>query len=189
MSEMFTKCNGFIVSGDPLVYADSATMTGQGTVSEPFGVKSTDLFVQEPLYTGVSGNSAYIGWNNETVLWSGSLTVGNTAQMLEPVSAFESYKIYLLGYERKLKVVNEFWTDGASTGNEPYKVNPIIFQAGGSFFTINAGDCKWNTTWDNLQYVTGYNKWMPYTGSTWNQIDTNTNSPTIIKIVGINRKV
>lgn len=64
MSEMFTKCNGFIVSGDPLVYADSATMTGQGTVSEPFGVKSTDLFVQEPLYTGTSGNSAYIGFDS-----------------------------------------------------------------------------------------------------------------------------
>lgn len=126
--------------------------------------------------------------NDETVLWSGALTVGNTAQMTEPVSAFERYKFYLLGYERKLKVADEFWTDGASTGNEPYKVNPIIFQAGAGFFTINAGDCKWNTTWDNLQYVSGYNKWMPFTGSTWNQIDTNTNSPTIVKIVGINRK-
>ena len=125
--------------------------------------------------------------NDETLLWSGALTVGNTAQMAEPVSAFESYKLYLIGYERKLKVVNEFWTDGSSTGNEPYKVNPIIFQAGGGFFTINAGDCIWNTTWDNLQYVTGYNKWMPYTESTWNQMDTS-NSPTIVKIIGINRK-
>lgn len=125
--------------------------------------------------------------NDETVLWSGALTVGNTAQMAEPVSAFESYKFYLLGHERYLKVVNEFWSDGSSTGNEPYKVNPIIFQAGDGFFTINAGDCKWNTTWDNLQYITGYNKWMPYNGSTWNQINTNTDSPTIVKIVGINR--
>lgn len=125
--------------------------------------------------------------NDETVLWSGALTVGNTAQMTEPVTAFESYKFYLLGYERKLKVVNEFWTDGASTGNEPYKVNPIIFQVGPGFFTINAGDCKWNASWDNLQYVTGYNKWMPFNSSTWNQINTNTDSPTIVKIVGLNR--
>jgi hypothetical protein len=124
---------------------------------------------------------------NETVLWSGALTVGNTAQMSEPVSAFESYKFYLLGHERYLKTVNEFWTEGSTAGNEPYKVCPIIFQAGNGFFTINAGDCKWNTTWDNLQYVTGYNKWMPYTGSTWNQINENIDSPTIIKIVGINR--
>ena len=134
-----------------------------------------------------SAGTVRIG-NDETVLWSGTLTVGNTAQMTEPVSAFERYKFYLLGYERKLKVVNEFWTDGSSAGNEPYKVNPIIFQAGAGFFTINAGDCKWNTTWDNLQYVAGYNKWMPFNNSTWNQINTNTDSPTIVKIVGINRK-
>lgn len=147
----------------------------QGTVATSAGIVG-DGSTQNPLRA------------DETVLWSGALTVGNTAQMTEPVSAFERYKFYLLGYERKLKVVDEFWTDGASTGNEPYKVNPIIFQVGADFFTINAGDCKWNTTWDNLQYVTGYNKWMPYTGSTWNQINRNTDSPTIVKIVGINRK-
>lgn len=134
-----------------------------------------------------SAGTVRIG-NDETVLWSGALTVGNTAQMTEPVSAFERYKFYLLGYERKLKVVDEFWTDGASTGNEPYKVCPMIFQAGAGFFTINAGDCKWNTTWDNLQYIAGYNKWMPFNNSTWNQINTDTDSPTIVKIVGINRK-
>ena len=90
MSEMFTKCNGFIVSGDPLVYADSATMTGQGTVSEPFGVKSTDLFVQKPLYTGVSGNSAYIGWNNETILWSGD---ASAFSLSEAATGFDNLQI------------------------------------------------------------------------------------------------
>lgn len=152
-------------------------------------IDAKKLYVQEPLFTANSGDAVYVGWRpDETVLWSGTLTVGNTAQMSEPVSAFERYKFYLLGYERKLKVINEFWTDGSSAGNEPYKVNPIIFQAGAGFFTINAGDCKWNTTWDNLQYVAGYNKWMPFNNSTWNQINTNTDSPTITKIVGINRK-
>ena len=124
---------------------------------------------------------------DETVLWSGALTVGNTAHLSEPITAFERYKFYLLGHERYLKVVNEFWTDGSSAGNEPYKVNPVIFQAGAGFFTINAGDCKWNTTWDNLEYVAGYNKWMPYNSSNWNQINTDTDSPIIVKIVGINR--
>lgn len=151
---------------DPVVNHDN-TLSGNGTSASPLGVV--------PGY-------------NETVLWSGNLTVGNSAQMTEPVSAFERYKFYLLGYERKLKTVDEFWTDGASTGNEPYKVNSIIFQVGDGFFTINAGDCKWNASWNNLQYVTGYNKWMPFTGSAWNQINTNTDSPTIVKIVGINRK-
>lgn len=97
MSEMFTKCNGFIVSGDPLVYADSATMTGQGTVSEPFGVKSTVLFVQEPLYTGTSGNSAYIGWNNETVLWSG-ISTGSAPvfDLSGNISDFEYIEFYAI---------------------------------------------------------------------------------------------
>ena len=97
MSEMFTKCNGFIVSGDPLVYADSATMTGQGTVSEPFGVKNIDLFVQSPLYTGTSGNSAYIGWNNETVLWDGNGTAATSAALNEAITNFE-YLGFVLGY-------------------------------------------------------------------------------------------
>ena len=98
MSEMFTKCNGFIVSGDPLVYADSATMTGQGTVSEPFGVKSTDLFVQEPLYTGTSGNSAYIGWNNETVLFDAGLISNHTsaATLSEPLSGFDKIEVRMV---------------------------------------------------------------------------------------------
>lgn len=97
MSEMFTKCNGFIVSGDPLVYADSATMTGQGTVSEPFGVKSTDLFVQEPLYTGTSGNSAYIGWNNETVLWEAGDIANRTSActLSESLKNFEHVDVWL----------------------------------------------------------------------------------------------
>ena len=75
MSEMFTKIGGYIASGDPLVYSDSATMTGNGTVASPFGVNKTDMFVQSPLFTGTSGEgsatSAYIGFSgyNETVLW------------------------------------------------------------------------------------------------------------------------
>jgi len=73
MSEMFTKIGGYIASGDPLVYSDSATMTGDGTVASPFGIKASDLYVQEPLFTGTSGTSAYIGWRpDETVLWSGN---------------------------------------------------------------------------------------------------------------------
>lgn len=95
MSEMFTKCNGFIVSGDPLVYADSATMTGQGTVSEPFGVKSTEFFVQDPLYIGTSGNSAYIGLTqiDSTVLYNGILT--SAAQLSEPMTNFEKIELQL----------------------------------------------------------------------------------------------
>lgn len=158
--------NNFLLATQQEVSHDN-TLSGNGTEESPLGVV--------PGY-------------NETVLWSGTLTVGNSAIMSEPVSGFERYKIYLLGYERKLKVVDEFWTDGSSSGNEPYKVCPIVFQAGSGFFTINASDCKWNESWNTLQYVTGYNKWMPSNSSTWYWIDADTNSPTITKVVGINRK-
>ena len=96
MSEIFTKIGGYIASGDPLVYADSATMTGDGTVASPFGVNKMDMFVQSPLFTGTSGEgdntSAYIGWNNETVLWTQDGTFdgpGKTLTFAEPASAFE----------------------------------------------------------------------------------------------------
>ena len=97
MSEMFTKIGGYIASGDALVYADSATMTGNGTFSEPFGVKSTDLYVQEPLFTGISGNSAYIGWNNEAVLFKSTDASGSTAEVItlnESYNNFDKLRIY-----------------------------------------------------------------------------------------------
>lgn len=103
MSEIFTKIGGFVASGDAMVYADSATMTGDGTVASPFGVNKMDMFVQAPLFTGTSGEgdntSAYIGCSgyNETVLFSGDVSPnGQTvvAQLSEPISAFDEYEVH-----------------------------------------------------------------------------------------------
>lgn len=67
MSETFTKIGGYIASGDALVYGDANTISGSGTVADPFGVKTQQLFVQAPLFTGTSGEgsatSGYIGCN------------------------------------------------------------------------------------------------------------------------------
>lgn len=82
MSETFTKIGGYIASGDAMVYADSATMTGDGTVQNPFGVKASQLYVQEPLYYGQSGTSGYIGWRpDETVIYSGNYDLSTTGQI------------------------------------------------------------------------------------------------------------
>ena len=68
MSE-FVELGGYIVSGDPLVYPDNTTMTGDGTVNNPFGVNTNKLEVKSPLYTAQSGTTFYIGSNqNQTLL-------------------------------------------------------------------------------------------------------------------------
>ena len=183
MSEMFTKCNGFIVSGDPLVYADSATMTGQGTVNDPFGVKSTDLFVQSPLYTGTSGNSAYIGWNNETVLFSASSPV-TSFTTTEPLSAFDEVAVYVSPQpdsEGPSKVVIPMM--GRNTSNFKF----------GWIGTFNGWK---NIEWQFVYNNTAMTSFMPVSGayfgrSTSNQItggDWNSNSMYLYKVIGINRK-
>lgn len=190
MSEMFTKCNGFIVSGDPLVYADSATMTGQGTVSEPFGVKSTDLFVQEPLYTGVSGNSAYIGWRpDETVLYSGDLSQGNkdTITLSEPVTNFEKFKVYgAWNYNNDCRMYSQIEIDTVNSGLR-FDLNtfgPVLTTAqatdGNCYFTV--GSYKFNspTAIDVVNAVRFHTNLGAFS---------NSDTIKIYKVIGINRKV
>lgn len=187
---MFTKCNGFIVSGDPLVYADSATMTGQGTVSEPFGVKSTDLFVQEPLYTGTSGNSAYIGWNNETVLWTtGTDTSITSFTLTEPISAFDRIRFKAALFNTTEKICGEIAPDSA------YPLANISFSVGGYIAGEDGNPYQWYgtrySTTDGLTYNRVDNKWihMTLTGTTFTY---NSNDATrcimLREIIGINRK-
>ena len=187
MSEMFTKCNGFIVSGDPLVYADSATMTGQGTVSDPFGVKSTDLFVQEPLYTGTSGSSAYIGWNNETVLWS-SNTVQSAANLSEPMTAFDYVKVYYADdftdtgrYHTVAQLDPNFgaymWQPVGGLGEANAWIGITYFSADNSYTTLCVPKVKlmnfgaWSSTTTGITKVT-----------------TGANVSVIYKVIGVNRK-
>lgn len=61
----------------------------------------TPLYVESPLFTGQSGNSAYIGWNNETILYDDFTgrpsTVGGTITLSESPLNFEYVEIYLNG--------------------------------------------------------------------------------------------
>ena len=99
MSETFTKIGGYIASGDALVYGDANTISGSGTVADPFGVKTQQLFVQAPLFTGTSGEgsaaSGYIGCNlNETTLWEGTGTSGTAITLSEPLENFDKVGIF-----------------------------------------------------------------------------------------------
>ena len=194
MSEMFTKCNGFIVSGDPLVYADSATMTGQGTVHDPFGVKSTDLFVQSPLYTGTSGNSAYIGWNNETVLFeSTGKALKDTITLSESRQNFDSLRLLISCYiDSPCGYIDVPMYGSNLTSAFTIQNNSIPYSnASGAAYAIN---WMWNITatdtsmtliksrfWGKMNFDDANN------GGTWQQ-GVNNNVPVVYKVIGVNRK-
>ena len=190
MSEMFTKIGGYIASGDPLVYSDSATMTGDGTVASPFGVNKTDMFVQSPLFTGTSGEgdnvSAYIGCNlNETVLWSGTGNSGTTITLSEPLENFEKVGI--------------FWEPFAAFGRDPaFEITPsyndnvvnpykryAMFQQIVNNNHNGYLNCSLTVSSDGTsfgQYLYGYTNGDP--SNFW----TDHADWTIYKIIGINRK-
>lgn len=199
MSNLFTKVGGYIVSGDPLVYSNNDTMTGDGTVNNPFGVKSTDLVVNSPLFTGYSGTSAFIGYNNETVLWSAStgqqlnqgITLNESRHNFEKLGIYYTNQVISNANNRQCEYFvwpQEFGTN--ATGTE--------FRWGlGGAFNNTSGDwfLFWNTfgtaTDDFIQSQQSYYMGISnFTGQASIAFTAGSNAsiPTIFKIVGINRK-
>ena len=70
------------------------TLSGNGTVDSPLGV---------------------VNGYNETVLWSGTLTNGKTANLSESVQNFEKIKVYTHESQRKRNLVSEYETDYFNT--------------------------------------------------------------------------
>lgn len=180
MSETFTKIGGYIASGDALVYSDSATMTGDGTVQNPFGVKASQLYVQEPLYYGQSGTSGYIGSDfNQTVLWSGFTKMEDNATVVvsEPLTNFEKVEFYMEGYGDGLRVPQVLTFSGSS---REYDLAPVGFM--GTSIRLNHQRLNFNgvtgTFTETIQIFVAPN------GS----VTSSTDRPYIDKIVGINRK-
>ena len=194
MSE-FVELGGYIVSGEPLVYPDNTTMTGDGTVESPFGVKSTDLYVQSPLFTGTSGTSAYIGWNNETVLYSDltgrPTSPGQYIDLSESPLNFEYIEVYLNGstptgsnniangYEKIPCIQIE-----TSNGLEFHK--EFVGTVGGTTSTVHDMGCGYSGT-----SGTRWTKWYGYSYNVSNKnTDFNNNTHlNIWQVVGVNRKV
>lgn len=143
------------------------------------------LYAQSPLTTGVSGTSAYIGLEpsaryNETVLCSANITTG-TAQtayhLSEPISAFESYKVYWLwnqGTNSAPTVTEFYWSSDV-----PNNSNFTLF-AMNRYEGTNYSACGLFEIASNLQDIT-------YTFSQQNA-DAAHKYIKISKIIGINRK-
>ena len=191
MSETFTKIGGYIASGDALVYGDANTISGSGTVADPFGVKTQQLFVQAPLFTGTSGEgsatSGYIGFSgyNETVLYSSTQNAKTTAFTLsEPLTAFEKVRFEITGYTH---VYAEDTHQTPSANNEEIT---ICF----TYYCKNsdANPCQMtmgtysSTNGLNYDLVRSKFLYMPNTATVW--AGNTTDGPHLQKIIGINRK-
>ena len=146
---------------------------------------SEKLYAKSPLTTGVSGTSAYIGLEpsatyNETLLCSATIQTGASPtayHLSEPISAFESYKVYWLWNQG---------TDSAPTVTEFFWSPDIPNNRNFTLFSVNRYAGTNYSAWglfelaSNLQDIT-------YTFSQQNG-DTANKYIKISKIIGINRK-
>lgn len=135
-----------------------------------------------------SAGTVRIG-NDETVLWSGTCSSGQSLTASESVSAFDYYRIYLRNTERQQQTIVDKFVNTANNGNLNKWVTLDCFQAGGvngEFFTINCGKCEWDNSYKVLTYNGGYAAWVDHSMA-WHQITSTGSMPVIQKIVGINR--
>ena len=172
---------------------------GIDITNDVISVKSTDLLVNAPLFTGYSGTSAFIGCNNETVLWSAS-----TGQQLnQGITLNESrHNFEKLGIYYTNQTINnandrpcEYFVWPQEFGNN---ATGTQFRWGlGGAFENTSGDwfLFWNTfgtaTDDFIQSQQSYYMGISnFTGQASNAFTAGSNAsvPTIFKIVGINRK-
>lgn len=141
-------------------------------------IDAKKLYVQEPLFTANSGDAVYVGWRpDETVLWDGGtsdLTVGNTAQLLEPFSSFEKIEMWCV------------WNPW--TGNVPQATYYPGNATAGSYMVFDqsqymrAGYGKWTVNGTTLTLASASQT------TTWPTFNTGTTLGGIRKVIGINRK-
>ena len=152
--------------------------------------EATDLYVQSPLYTGVSGGSAYIGWNNETVLYNDftgrPTNTGGTISLNESPLNFQYVEVYLNGVSAI--------SNSAGWANAYQKIDTVTLSSvpGLTFVGLLSGNSTWwdvgcayagvsSTTWTK---VLGYTKQVNSTAA--GMMD-NVNHLNIWKVVGLNR--
>lgn len=152
--------------------------------------EATDLYVQAPLYTGVSGGSSYIGWNNETVLYSDytgrPINPGDTISLNESPLNFQYVEVYLNGTSATSTV--------AGWANSYQKVDTVTLSSvpGLTFVGLLSGNSTWwdvgcaysgvsSTTWTK---VLGYTKQVDSTAA---GMTANAGHLNIWKVVGLNR--
>ncbi len=148
--------------------------------------EATDLYVQAPLYTGMSGGSAYIGCNiNQTVLWTGTgTTTGGTITLSESLSNFERYGMY-------------YYIPYQESGQEYYQ--ELVYKSGQTAFGIKTDgitSALWRQYMDygtmnetSISIVSGRQGgfWLTGTDRAFNLYDGNDRHHYFTKVVGINR--
>lgn len=148
--------------------------------------EAADLYVQAPLYTGVSGGSAYIGSRiNQTVLWTGTgTTTGGTITLSESLANFERYGMY-------------YYIPYQESGQTYYQ--EMVYKSGQTAFGIKT-DGITNTLWrqymdygtmneTSISIVSGRQGgfWLTGTDRAFSLYDGNDRHHYFTKIVGINR--
>ena len=201
---LYTAGSGLTLNGTTFA-VDTATVQGKltynydasGNISGIDGSslvggdpEAADLYVQSPLYTGVSGGSAYIGWNNETVLYSdytGRPTdTGTTISLNESPLNFQYVEVFLNGVSAT--------SNAAGWANSYQKIDTVTLSSvpGLTFVGLLSGNSTWwdvgcaytgisSTTWTK---VLGYTKQVNSTAAGLMDNDDHLN---IWKVVGINR--
>ena len=201
---LYTAGSGLTLNGTTFA-VDTATVQGKitydydasGNISGIDGSslvggdpEAADLYVQAPLYTGVSGGSAYIGWNNETVLYSDytgrPTNTGGTIALNESPLNFQYVEVYLNGVSAT--------STSAGWANAYQKIDTVTLSSvpGLTFVGLLSGNTTWwdvgcayagvsSTTWTK---VLGYTKQVNSTAA--GMMD-NVNHLNIWKVVGINR--
>jgi hypothetical protein len=148
--------------------------------------EAADLYVQAPLYTGVSGGSAYIGSRiNQTVLWTGTgTTTGGTITLSESLANFERYGMY-------------YYIPYQESGQTYYQ--ELVYKSGQTAFGIKT-DGITNTLWrqyidygtmneTSISIVSGRQGgfWLTGTDRAFNLYDGNDRHHYFTKVIGINR--
>ena len=194
---LYTAGSGLTLNGTTFA-VDTATVQGKitygydasGNISGIDGSslagsdpEAADLYVQAPLYTGVSGGSAYIGWSgyNETVLWS-STTTASSFTLSESISSFERLKV------RGSFNAIDYWTDGDISDSTLFTfANMIYAQRSADGARLQQVGAAYTST-DGLTFTCrdGHNL---YWTNTANSVAGGATAayPGLYKVIGVNR--
>lgn len=136
-------------------------------------IDAKKLYVQEPLFTANSGDAVYVGWRpDETVLWEGTCTSGQSATLSENIGNFEQINVYAYSHNGSpYRGIIQFDTDG---NNQIYGACNATWKTNAEYSILMA-TCSGNK-------VKAMGSVIIYNGSNLGR------GETIYKVIGINRK-
>ena len=168
-------------------YDESGAISSINTSALSDSRAGTPLYVESPLFTGQSGDSAYIGSDiNETIIWTGTGThYPDKITTNEPLSAFERFKVigYIpYGNNIRFCIENDYTENSELCLSTNQMGDSIlrIFNTSGKILAdgLQLYSAVQNAIWNNTTGDTAtVGKWFDTTRSHYIQ-----------KVIGINRK-